>query len=227
MKNKHKLQAKELFGRDRLAYVFLTLLFFVIMSLLSALPPLVFPPFILVWSFAITVLIVGFSGAYKRVLMVIKNGRTVRFTRDVGQFILKQALPLTVTHLIKYFYLFCWYCLFIVPGLYKSLSYALVDYVIIDFPKLKYSGAITVSRQLMKGQKLRLIQLYLHFILWGIVIVLTFGLAYFYVKPYFTLALIDFYENCLQLNGYPGDELRNNSVENSTKVEKQLLWDDF
>lgn len=79
----------------------------------------------------------------------------------------------------------------------------MTDYLIIDFPILTASEAITESRRMMRGRKWRFIWLNLRFIGWYLLIPFTLGLAYFYVKPYHSLALINFYEETLDEKGYP------------------------
>src|SRR5699024_7540454 len=96
-----------------------------------------------------------------------------------------------------------WSLLLFFPAVYKGIGYALTDYLIVDFPILTASEAITESRRMMRGRKWRFIWLNLSFIGWYLLIPFTLGLAYFYVKPYHSLALINFYEEALDETGYP------------------------
>ncbi|MGX7363762.1 DUF975 family protein [Aerococcus suis] len=198
----HKKIAKQFMRRNWPWYVVLTIVFTMAISIASLSPVLTFPLGIIL-AIVSALLVTGLQTAYKRLLMVIKNGLNPELSRDFVAPLLNYSLSYTITLWLKYLYLTFWTCLLIIPGIYKWLSYALVEYIIIDFPQIRYNEAITASRQLMRGHKWQLIGLYCRFILWDIIIMLTFGLAYFYVKPYFTLAMIDFYEMCLEENGYP------------------------
>lgn len=89
--------------------------------------------------------------------------------------------------------LLLWTLLLIIPGIIKSFSYAMVPYILKDNPDIGIIDAITKSRQIMDGNKWRLFKLFLSFIGWGILIILTFGLAVFWVGPYIDVAKACFY----------------------------------
>ncbi|MCZ0717328.1 DUF975 family protein [Aerococcus kribbianus] len=231
----NKQIAKHMMKNNGAAYILLTIVMAILISIVSISPVLTFPVGILL-AFLSAVLVYGLQAAYKRMLMVEKNGQNMQVGRDFFAVLINQAIPITVTHWLKYLYLVLWYILLIIPGLYKTLAYSLVDYIMIDFPDLRYNSAISASRELMRGQKFRLLVLYLRFFWWGLLIVLTFGLAYFYVKPYFTIAMIDFYEECLSRAGYSersrpyNDSDIDSDLDQSTSdgwEESQINWDDF
>ena len=82
-------------------------------------------------------------------------------------------------------FLFLWGLLFIIPGIIKSYSYRMVPYILAEDPNISGKDAITLSRQMMDGQKWNTFVLDLSFIGWYLLSVLTLGiLGIFYVKPY-------------------------------------------
>ena len=72
-------------------------------------------------------------------------------------------------------YTFLWTLLLIVPGIIKSFSYAMTAFVLRDNPELKFNGAIEKSMKMMDGHKFDLFYLYLTFIGWGLLCILTLG----------------------------------------------------
>ena len=79
-----------------------------------------------------------------------------------------------------------WTCLFIIPGIIKSYSYRMVPYILADNPELGAVEAITLSRQMMDGNKGRAFLLDLSFIGWTILTIITLGIVgLFWANPYF------------------------------------------
>ncbi|PFH82907.1 DUF975 family protein [Bacillus sp. AFS088145] len=87
-----------------------------------------------------------------------------------------------------------WLILLIVPGIIKSIAYSQVGYILKDHPEIGALDAITLSRRMMDGYKWKLFLLWLSFIGWGLLVIITIGLALFYVAPYFSATQAQFYE---------------------------------
>ena len=103
----------------------------------------------------------------------IKRGFSPSWIHNVGAMLLKDI------------FLFLWSLLFIVPGIIKSFSYAMVPYILADNPGLSATEAITLSRKMMDGNKWRMFVLDLSFIGWMFLSACTLGiLGIFYVNPY-------------------------------------------
>lgn len=85
--------------------------------------------------------------------------------------------------------------LLIIPGIIKSLSYALTPYILHDHAELQYNSAIERSMEMMDGHKMRLFLLYLSFIGWGILALFTCGLGFLWLTPYVNASLAAFYED--------------------------------
>lgn len=90
---------------------------------------------------------------------------------------------------------FLWTLLFFIPGIIKQLSYSMTFYILNDHPEYTATQAITESRKMMKGHKGVLFVLYLSFIGWDLLSVLTLGiLEIVYVTPYKKAAVAGFYD---------------------------------
>lgn len=97
-----------------------------------------------------------------------------------------------------------WSLLLIVPGIMKSFSYALTPYIILDKPELSVNEAINLSCKIMKGRRLKLFCLYLSFIGWGILSILTFFIGLLWLLPYMEAATAAFYEDaCAEYKANP------------------------
>ncbi len=91
-------------------------------------------------------------------------------------------------------FLILWSLLFIVPGIIKSYSYAMVPFLLAD-PDVQEEDVITRSRQMMDGHKWELFMLQLSFLGWILLGTFTLGiLNFFFVTPYFQLATAGFYQ---------------------------------
>ena len=90
---------------------------------------------------------------------------------------------------------FLWALLLIIPGIMKAFSYALTPYIIMDEPELTARQAITRSCEIMEGRRWKLFCLYLSFIGWGILSILTFGIGILWLAPYMNASVAAFYED--------------------------------
>lgn len=102
------------------------------------------------------------------------------------------------TMLLSSVYQFLWMLLLIVPGIIKGYSYALTPYLLKDHPELKFNAAIEESMRLMSGNKMRLFLLDLSFIGWFLLGIITFGIAFLWITPYWNTARAAFYEDLMK-----------------------------
>ena len=102
------------------------------------------------------------------------------------------------TMLLSSVYQFLWMLLLIIPGIIKGYSYALTPYLLKDHPELKFNAAIEESMRLMSGNKMRLFLLDLSFIGWFLLGLITFGIAFLWITPYWNTARAAFYEDLMR-----------------------------
>ncbi len=79
-----------------------------------------------------------------------------------------------------------------------GLAYAMVPFVIHDNPEIGVVDALRTSREMMKGHKGELFVLYLSFIGWFLLGMITCGIAFFWIQPYMYAAEAAFYEDIKQ-----------------------------
>lgn len=109
-----------------------------------------------------------------------------------------------VALLLQEIFLCLWTLLFIIPGIVKSYSYAMVPFLLADNPELQATEVITKSRQMMDGYKWQAFVLDLSFIGWEILSAITCGLVgVFYVKPYVFQTKAELYEFLKEQNQEP------------------------
>lgn len=74
-------------------------------------------------------------------------------------------------------------------------AYAMVPYLLRDYPELTATEALRTSREMMKGHKWDLFVLDLTFIGWGILCLFTAGIGLLWLQPYVSAAYAHFYED--------------------------------
>lgn len=92
-------------------------------------------------------------------------------------------------------FIFLWSLLLVIPGIIKCFSYAMTPYILQDNPELSANEAIDRSRAMMKGHKFDLFYLYLSFIGWFFLCILTAGIGFLWLHPYVQAAEASFYED--------------------------------
>lgn len=90
---------------------------------------------------------------------------------------------------------FLWSLLLFVPGIVMAFSYAMTPYILEEHPKIGVWEASTRSREIMRGHRFDLFWLYLSFIGWILLGVLTFGIGYLWLSPYLSASEIAFYND--------------------------------
>lgn len=102
-----------------------------------------------------------------------------------------------VTLIISYVLIMIGYILLIIPGIMIAFSLVMVGYLLADSKETNPGEArniIRQSREMMNGYKMDYFIFELSFIGWYFLGVITFGIAYIYVIPYFTFANTLYYQ---------------------------------
>lgn len=79
---------------------------------------------------------------------------------------------------------YLWSLLFIIPGIVKSLSYSMATYILAENKGKSALECINESKEMTMGYKMDLFVLGLSFIGWGLLCVITLGIAGIWVIPY-------------------------------------------
>ena len=88
-----------------------------------------------------------------------------------------------------------------IPAMVKALSYSMATFLMIENPAMTAKEAITASRTIMNGNKMRLCLFHLSFLGWWLLVPVTFGLALLWVGPYESVAQAAFYRSLRQHSG--------------------------
>ncbi len=116
-----------------------------------------------------------------------------------------------------------WTLLLIIPGIIKSLSYSMSYFILLDNPDMSANDARKESMEMMDGNKGRLFCLYLSYIGWYLLSILTFGILLFWVGPSVRTATAFFYQSLLpevevkdgaESEDFDSDVFDSNSVNN-------------
>lgn len=138
---------------------------------------------------------IGFASASLKALVgeKVNAGNVFDGFENMGK-----NLGLTFLMAVK---IFAWTLLFIVPGFIASYRYAMAWYIIVEHPELSASEAIRESSRMMDGHKWELFVLGLSFILWGLLTIVTLGIAGLWVYPYQQLTFAAFYNRIKGTSG--------------------------
>ena len=133
----------------------------------------------------------GYSVAHKELL---QNGDAA-ITRNTVRLAFSDYVRNAVSILLVYLYTLLWTLLFIVPGIIKGLAYSLTPFIVKDNPQLSPNQAINLSMKMMKGHKFDLFYLYLSFLGWILLSMLTLGVGLLWVIPYLETTMAAFYQD--------------------------------
>ncbi|KJS88147.1 MAG: membrane protein [Peptococcaceae bacterium BICA1-8] len=100
-----------------------------------------------------------------------------------------------ILNLLIIIFAFLWFLLLIIPGFIALLKYSMAFYIMHDNPEIRPIEAISKSKEMMDGNKLRLLSLWFSFLGWFILGIFTLGLGFLYAMPYYHAARANFYED--------------------------------
>ena len=105
----------------------------------------------------------------------------------------KQVPTAIIANILVFIRVFLGTMLLIVPGIIATYKYAMVNYIIAENPGISAREALEMSKEMMRGNKLRFFLLGLSFFGWALLVVLTFGIAGVWVAPYIQASCAAFY----------------------------------
>ena len=92
-----------------------------------------------------------------------------------------------------------WVCLwsfvFIIPGIVKAIAYSQMFFILADHPKVGVTKAMKISKIMTDGYKADLFILNLSFIGWNLLCLLTCGIGYLWLIPYYSLTMANAYRD--------------------------------
>lgn len=99
----------------------------------------------------------------------------------------------TLGYFMMTLFIMLWSLLFIIPGIIKSFSYAMMPYIMMDDPNKTWKEALAESKQMMNGHKWDFFVLIMSFFGWILLVALTWGILIVYAGPYMQQAEANFY----------------------------------
>lgn len=136
------------------------------------------------------VLSVGFANSFYKFVSASDD----RLTANMFEIAFRNYWHKVWGMLLKDIFVALWTCLLIIPGIIKVFSYAMTPYILEERPELSASESIDRSRAMMKGHKFDLFYLYLSFIGWFLLSILSCGIGFFWLFPYVESAVAAFYK---------------------------------
>jgi len=148
------------------------------------------------------ILILALSGAFmvglsKFYLNIIRN-KDVQITEIFSGFEGANFITNVIAGVLVFIFTLLWSLLFIIPGIIKYYSYSMTTYILAEDKSILATQAIDKSKQMMEGNKMKLFILDCCFAGWFLLGIVTAGLGFIYVLPYFITARAKFYEDLKQ-----------------------------
>lgn len=141
----------------------------------------------------LVLLLLPLAFGYTIIFLNLMRGQKIEFATLFDGF--KDYGRMLGTLLLMYLYQFLWALLLIIPGIIKNYSYSQTLYLMKDDSSLSYNAAIEKSMEMMNGYKMKLFLLDLSLIGWAILSVLTLGIGFLFLSPYYQASHAAFYED--------------------------------
>lgn len=145
-------------------------------------------------------------------LNFIRKGTPVFEDAFIGfNFLIKAFLVTLLSGII----IFLWSLLLIVPGIIAAIAYSQVYYILAENPEMDVMDVLRKSKEMMYGYKSKYFLLYLSFIGWALLSIITCGIGYLFLDPYVRTSFTIFY---LNISG--GDQVQPTYVDASYVEQK-------
>lgn len=100
-----------------------------------------------------------------------------------------------VAYLLMVVFILLWSLLLIVPGIIAALSYSQTFFILAEDKSIDARAAIEKSKMMMLGNKKKLFYLCLRFFGWFLLGILSLGIGFLWIMPYFQVTMAKFYED--------------------------------
>lgn len=176
-----KNQAKQKISSKLVFLFIISVLPIAISTILAPVFPLAF----------IVVLLVNFGVI--NVFLKVAKGQTSDYKDVTIAFTANDIQRYLVVGLRASLEIFLYTLLLIIPGIIKMYEYSQIFNVAVEKSELNPKEVLVESQRIMNGNKMNLFTLQLSFIGWALLVIITLGLANFYVLPLYQMALTEFY----------------------------------
>ncbi|MCP3775256.1 DUF975 family protein [Paenibacillus sp. MZ04-78.2] len=103
-------------------------------------------------------------------------------------------------NILSNIFIFLWSLLLFVPGIIAALSYSQAYFIMRDNPEITATDALRQSKEMMNGHKSRLFMLYLSFIGWYLLGIISLLIGLLWVYPYIYASRAAFYQELKNQN---------------------------
>lgn len=107
---------------------------------------------------------------------------------DINEILIAPTLILTVIILV----------LLTIIRIVKGLSYSMAELIAAEHEKCTITQALNISKKITKGHKKELFLMYLSFILWYLLCIITLNIASLWVSPYISMTKVNAYHSLLK-----------------------------
>lgn len=107
---------------------------------------------------------------------------------DINEILIAPTLILTVIILV----------LLTIIRIVKGLSYSMAELIAAEHEKCTITQALNISKKITKGHKKELFLMYLSFILWYLLCIITLNIASLWVSPYIAMTKVNAYHSLLK-----------------------------
>lgn len=98
-------------------------------------------------------------------------------------------------YLLMVLFVLLWSILLIIPGIIAAFSYSLTFFILAEDTSISPMQALDKSKAMMDGYKAKLFRLYLRFLPWALLCVLTLGIGFFWLIPWIQVTFAKFYDD--------------------------------
>ena len=90
--------------------------------------------------------------------------------------------------------IFLWSLLLIIPGIIKGYEYCMIPYILAENPGISSERAFELTKEMTRDEKFDIFWLYLSFIGWILLGVITCGIGLLFLEPYYQATLAELYQ---------------------------------
>jgi len=124
--------------------------------------------------------------------LAIVRGQSVHFLLLFEGF--KRWISAFLTYIVFIITIALWSLLLIIPGIIAAFSYSMTFYVVADDEHIGVMDALAKSKKMMDGHKWQYFDLLLRFIGLALLCILTLGIGFLWLAPYWEVCNATFYE---------------------------------
>ena len=130
----------------------------------------------------------GLSGIF----LMIYRGEEVSYNNLFEGF--RSFLAAFLAFLLMSIFVVLWSLLLIVPGIIAGIRYSQTYYILKENPDMDGNSAIQVSKKMMEGHKGEYFMLWLSFIGWILLGIITLGIGFLWIGPYMATTGAAYYD---------------------------------